>query len=384
MNFTVERRSLMSALTQAMGIVDNKGILANILLESDGGEHLKFTATDYDVVMRGRIPAQVKEPGRICIDPKIMLATVKNWSQPTMTARLKDDRLKCKCGKTTASLLTFVVEDFPVIDKEVPAETIGLDASDMGALMSKVAPFMSDDPLRINLNGALLSMEQDDRAEDPILNISLVATDGHRLGQLRTEIALDVSADHAKIERTIHRKGVKEIAKLLSKGAKGDVAQFAVANDEIVVTHDETTLFIRCIDYDFPNYKGIIPSDCACQYSIDKHQLTQAVQIAASLADKFSCGVRVEPLEEGDGKFVTLQVAGSNAATGNVTTDIQAEYEGNPFPVGFNFVFMGDALRCLPDGDVIIRMTGPDSPMLLHSANAGELDRFVIMPMEIS
>ncbi|EPX84450.1 DNA polymerase sliding clamp subunit (PCNA-like protein) [Rubellimicrobium thermophilum DSM 16684] len=65
MKVSIERAALARAVAQAQSVVERRNtipILANLLIEAEGDE-VRLRATDLDVEVVNRAPAQVEQPG---------------------------------------------------------------------------------------------------------------------------------------------------------------------------------------------------------------------------------------------------------------------------------------------------------------------------------
>ena len=65
MKLSVERSYLLKAISQAQSVVERRNtipILSNVLIEADG-DAAKFRATDLDIEVVDKAPAQIEQPG---------------------------------------------------------------------------------------------------------------------------------------------------------------------------------------------------------------------------------------------------------------------------------------------------------------------------------
>ena len=65
MKFSIERAALLKAVSQAQSVVERRNtipILANVLIEAEGSD-VSFRATDLDIEVVDKAPAQVEQAG---------------------------------------------------------------------------------------------------------------------------------------------------------------------------------------------------------------------------------------------------------------------------------------------------------------------------------
>jgi DNA polymerase III subunit beta len=387
MKFTADRGTLMQTLAKTQGIADKKGtvnnVLAHVLMETVDETTIRVKCTDYDVVLISTFQANVIEPGKIALNARSFFDSIRMWQDSFVEIEsLAGGTIKCRCGKTNANLMSFDPDDFPIIEKDDNEPKFELPTRVLADLSSRMTPFMSDDPSRMNLNGMLLNIEKtkemnsETGEEEELVLITAVATDGHRMAVVERELpGLQLPFDSKKA--IIHRKGILELKRLLDDNT-AETASIGFANGEIIIRHGTSALFIRQIDEDYPNYKGVIPQSFQGELKINRYELVNAIKIASPIVDTHSLGIRFKLFSD------QVIITGSRSDVGNVETSLFAEYEGPEMELGYNYRFVLDSLGAIDSEQILIGFTGVDSPSLMRPDSAAERSRFVIMPMEIS
>jgi DNA polymerase-3 subunit beta len=377
MKFSADRGTLMNTLAKAQGIADKKGtvsnVLAHVLMESVDDGTVRVKCTDYDVVLITAFPAKIEKGGKIAINARSFYDSLRLWQDSTVEIEaLPGGNVQCQCGRTKANLMSFDPEDFPLIEKEEIAEGVTVPAKLLSHLAQRMTPFMSDDPSRMNLNGMLIKLRKGE--EGAIL--TAVATDGHRLAVVEREVP-GAELPFEEKQAIVHRKGVLEMRRLLEDSADGD-ATLGFAMGEIVIRTETASLYIRQIEEEYPNYSGVIPSKFIGELRVNRAELTHAVKIASPIVDSHSQGIRMVIAKD------RVVITGSRSDLGNVETEVFAEYEGPELTVGYNYRFLLDSLGNVDSEQVVLGITGAESPSLLKPEDETEQSQFVIMPMELS
>ncbi|MFH1531797.1 MAG: DNA polymerase III subunit beta [Pseudomonadota bacterium] len=380
MKFSADRGTLMHTLAKAQGIADKKGtvsnVLAHVLLESVDDNTIRVKCTDYDVILLTSFPAKVDKGGKIALNARSFYDSLRLWQDATVDVEaLPGGNVQCQCGRTKASLMAFDPEDFPLIEKDELTEGITVPARLLAHLAQRMTPFMSDDPSRINLNGMLLKLRKAEGTATGAV-ITAVATDGHRLAVVEREVP-DVSLPFDEKQAIIHRKGVLEMRRLLEDCADGD-ATLGFAMGEVVICTETTALYVRQIEEEYPNYSGVVPGKFIGELRVNRTELTNAVRIASPIVDTHSQGIRMMISKD------RVVISGSRSDLGNVETEVFAEYEGPELTVGYNYRFLLDSLSNVDSEQVILGITGAESPSLLKPEDETEQSLFVIMPMELN
>jgi len=383
MKFSADRGTLMQTLARAQGIADKKGtvsnILAHVLMESVDDSTIRVKCTDYDVVLLTTFPAKIEKKGKIAINARSFYDSLRLWQDSTVEAEaLPGGNVQCRCGRTKANLMSFDPDDFPLIEKEEIAEGVTIPARLLLHLAVRMTPFMSDDPSRMNLNGMLLKLRRSEETADGQAGaiVTAVATDGHRLAVVEREVP-DVQLPFEEKQAIVHRKGVLEMRRLLEDGADGD-AVLGFSMGEVVIKTETASLYIRQIEEEYPNFTGVIPGKFIGELRVNRAELTHAVKIASPIVDTHSQGIRMVISKD------RVVISGSRSDLGDVETEVFAEYEGPELSVGYNYRFLLDALGNVDSEQVVLGITGAESPSLLKPEDETEQSLFVVMPMELS
>ncbi len=377
MKFTADRGILMQALARTQGIADKKtgvnNVLAHILMESIDENTIRIKCTDYDVVLVTTFQATVEKKGKIAVNARSFHDSIRLWQDTIVKVETTSSgNIECVCGTTKASLMSFDPEDFPPIEKDESKELVQIPTSLLASMAAQTAPFMSDDPSRMNLNGVLIRITKEEK-NDCVM--TAVATDGNRMAVIEKEI-LELDIPFSEKQAIIHRKGVFEIKKLLDDSIEESTG-FGFSNGEIIIRNGNSTLYIRQIDEEFPNYGGVIPSSFAGELIINKNEFINAIRIASPIVQNHNQGIKLAIRQN------TINISGSRSDLGNIETDVVSEYNGDEISVGYNFKYMLEALANIETENVVIGITGEESPSLVRSDLEEDKSIFIVMPMEL-
>ena len=120
MKISIERAALLKAVSQAQSVVERRNtipILANVLIEAEG-DSASFRATDLDIEVVDKAPAQVERPGATTVAAVVLHEIVRKLPDGALV-QLSDDgasgRLEVKAGRSSFQLATLPREDFPVM-----------------------------------------------------------------------------------------------------------------------------------------------------------------------------------------------------------------------------------------------------------------------------
>ena len=185
MKFQIQKAVFLDALSAAVNAVPNKStiqILNNFALRLEGNV-LEVSATDLDLGIRVKVEVEGQRDGSVVINARKLLELVKSLVDPSITTVSVDvDNSLAKIRwseKGQASITGFDASDFPPFPEVSEGETLNFAKSELEFLVEKTKFATSTDSTRLSLNGIFLE------AGDG--KISMIATDGHRLGRAAIE-----------------------------------------------------------------------------------------------------------------------------------------------------------------------------------------------------
>ncbi|MEO0633772.1 MAG: DNA polymerase III subunit beta, partial [Pseudomonadota bacterium] len=308
MKISVERGVLLKAVSQAQSVVEKRNtipILANVLIEAEGSD-VTFRATDLDIEVVDKAPAQVERAGSTTVAATTLHEIVRklpDGALVTLTADATAGRLTVDAGRSNFSLATLPKEDFPVMASSEYASNFSVPAAQLRRLFDKSKFAISTEETRYYLNGVYMHVAdgEDGRA------LRCVATDGHRLARIDGALP-DGAAEMPGV--IVPRKTVGELRKLLDD----DDMQIAVSVSETKVRFatPDITLTSKVIDGTFPDYTRVIPMGNTRKLEVDASDFAKAVDRVATVSSERSRAVKMQ-LDE-DRLVLSVNAPDSGAA----------------------------------------------------------------------
>ena len=172
----------------------------------------------------------------------------------------------------------------------------------------------------------------------------------------------------------IPKKGLTELRKLLSEG-KSTVG-LAFERGYVFAKLDNTYLFVRLIDGEYPDYRVVIPKSVDRLVKMDREAFNSALKRVSLLAHEKSRGVKLA-LQNSQ-----LTISSSNPDMGEAREEIDVEYTGEPMDIGFNSKYILECLTVSEGAQLEFHLKDRLSPGILRSAGQ-QNHTYVIMPMRI-
>ncbi|HEY7899560.1 MAG TPA: DNA polymerase III subunit beta [Caulobacteraceae bacterium] len=332
MKLTIERAALLKALAHVQSVVERRNtipILGNVLLTA-GENGLALSATDLDVEIADSAPAQVESPGAVTAPAHTLYEIVRKLpegAEVSLSFAGSDPRLAVQAGRYKVNLPVLPSGDFPIMPSEGLSAPFGLDAKDLVRLIDKTRFAISTEETRYYLTGIYLhSVIQDGRAL-----LRAVATDGHRLALAEMPAPEGASGAAGVI---VPRKTVQEARRLIDDA--GDTINLSLSAQKIRFDFAGASLTSKVIDGSFPDYTRVIPRENNRIMTVDTALFAAAVDRVSTISSEKSKSVKLS-VESGR---IVLTVR--NTETGQAVEELEVDYAGEPFEIGFNARYLLD------------------------------------------
>jgi len=368
MKFSVERAPLLDALQKTQSVVEKRGtvqILSNILCTLDGMT-LSLSATDLEVGVKVSIPVDGRQNGRVTLSAKNFLDIVKELPERTIDVVKKDNHwVEVTSGKSKFTVVSLSADEYPALPSFEQKEYLEARVDSLKEMIDKTSFAVSTDATRYHLNGVYF--ESVDQAL-----FRMVATDGHRLSFVDQEVFLRLP--DLKRGVIVPRKGLMELRRILDV-ASANVG-LAFERGYLFCRVDETYLFVRLIDGEYPDYRQVIPKTPDKKVLIPREEFTAALKRVSLLAHEKSRGVKLAFTDN------QLVVTSSNPDMGEAREELDIGYSGDSVEIGFNARYLLDCLTVLTGDNLEFLFKDRLSPGILRSAQS-QNHTYVIMPMRI-
>jgi len=359
MRLTIEQPALQAVLSRTTGVVEKRNtipILGNVLLYAVEGT-LKVTATDLDIEVFSFATAEVEVGGGCTVRADLLAGIAGKLAKgKAVTLSLSNGILTVTSGKSEFQLATLDAQDFPTMARVEYSATFAAPGHDLARLFNLAAFAMSDEETRYYLQGVYLH---------PVDGFARgVATDGHRLAKIDSEIEAEFPGV------IVPRKTVAEIRKLATDS---DVT-VSVSDHAIRFDFGETVLTSKTIDGTFPNYEAVIPQNNTKIARFDAGEMKDASSRVSLVATERTKSVKIDIADD----EVTLTVNGGDGDKGVET--IGAEYSGEPIKVAVNSKYLAEVLQHCPGDAVEFKINAPMTPIIIQPSGDDKA-LYVLMPL---
>ena len=332
MKLTIERAALLKALGHVQSVVERRNtipILSNVLLTARGGV-LALSATDLDMEILDEAAAHVETPGQITAPAHTLYEIVRKLpegAEISLGFNGEDPRLQVRAGRYRVNLPVLPAGDFPVMSSDGLSAPVSVDTAGLMRLIDRTRFAISTEETRYYLTGIYLHTLVENGREI----LRAVATDGHRLA-LADMPAPEGAAGAPGV--IVPRKTIQEARRLLEDS--GETIDVLLSQQKVRFDFGRASLTSKVIDGSFPDYTRVIPRDNTRVMTVDNALFAAAVDRVATISSEKSRSVKLSA-ERGR---IVLTVR--NMETGQAVEELEVDYDGEPFEIGFNARYLLD------------------------------------------
>ena len=365
------QEKILSALQAVAGIVERRHtlpILANVLIRKTG-ENIELTTSDLEIQVRTRAELG-GDSGNFAttVGARKLIDILRSMpADQVVTLTANQSKLTLQGGKSRFTLQTLPADDFPLVQEAVdfgPAFSVPQKA--LKGLINQVHFALAVHDIRYYLNGILFVAEGK--------NLTLVATDGHRLALAQATLDVEIP----KQEVILPRKTVLELQRLLKdeKGGDEGLIEMRFAGNQAKFSFSGMEFVTKLVEGKFPDYNRVIPKNHKNAVILGRVPFLASLQRAAILTSEKFKGVRVN-IEPG-----TLRIASSNAEQEEAKEELEIDYGGDSIEIGFNVTYLIDALSNMSVEMIKLELQDTNSSALITVPEQAGF-RYVVMPMRI-
>lgn len=374
MKFSADRATLLKALAHIQSVAEKRNtipILANVLIHAADGQ-LSLKATDMEIEVVEVIPATITREGATTAPASVLYEIVRKLPdnvQVELDQAEGDTPLHLRADRYATRLNVLSVDDFPSMGAgELPCR-FKVKSSVLRSLIDRTRFAISTEETRYYLNGIYFHSTEADGT--PLLRA--VATDGHRLARVETDLP-DGAASMPGI--IIPRKTVAELRKLIDEAP--EEIEVALSETRVQFTAGSIMLTSKLIDGTFPEYDRVIPKNNTRILRVGKKDFSDAVARVAAISQERSRPVKLI-LEPG---LLTLSASSPEQGMAKEELDDnRISYDSEPLEIGFQARYLNDITDQV-EKDVEFAFSDSAAPTIVRDVDAPSA-LYVLMPMRV-
>lgn len=368
MKLIILRSNLKEVLASVeRAVIDNPTlpVLKHIVLRVDS--RLTVQATNLEIGVTSITNAKIVEQGSICV-PLAPLASIINGSvNERITLETKENTLVVATENYQAKIQGMSVEEFPIIPKIAEtAATLEIPAAIFKGALAQVISAAALNDFKPELHSILLSFSGG--------SLKAVATDGFRLAEKTFSHNTYAVHSEGDLKALIPLKTAQEVMRTFPEG---DQMQISVDGSQILFQSKDISVISRLIDGNYPDYEAIVPKKVTTELSVDRDEFLSAIKLVSSFSGKSSdVTMRVSSENNNLELFASSQLLGENA----YQVALKKKKVEGVSKILFNWRFLADAVRSMPDANVTLGITAENKPVLIRCLD--ESIFYIVMPVQ--
>jgi DNA polymerase-3 subunit beta len=315
-------------------------ILSGVLIDASSAEApVELAATDMELSVRGKLLADVHEPGRVVVPGRLLLDIVRHLPAQQVVLASGDGPglLTLECGASRYSLHTYDADDFPRLPEIDHGRTFGVDAPTFLQAAERVLRAASRDDSR------------------PVRTTKL---EGGPPEQLTAIVPARALGDLVRI----------------SSALGGDGLEIVVEENQVLFGTADVWLGARRIEGQFPEFRRLLPETFEHEVSLPRAEFADVIARVEVLAGRSPLRLAFAPGE--------LTVSAQTQEVGEGRESLPCDFRGEPLEIGFNPAFLREGVESIPGDTVVLKLITPLRPGLL----TGGTDDYwyLIMPIRLA
>lgn len=378
MNITFEKSVLSNAIAPIMGAVSNKNTIAaveGILLTTSGDDGCVLTSFDLEKGFRVKITARVNESGSYIINGMRLNQIIRAMPDGDINIAVDSrNTVKISGGKSEFELSALDGADFPSLPEFKSEIKFTVNQEIFRQMILRTVFAVAHNESRAVLNGAYVVFSED--------GIKIVACDGNRLAVREQKCDIEsLGEKKPEAKFILPGKTLTELVKML-KDSDGTVT-VSLTRRNAVFECGGILFFSRIIEGEYLDYQKFIPTASKVNCEIETERFIKSLERAFLVSEeKTSDNTKnyVKCTFEGD----MLKIS-SVSANGRVYDEISVEKLENGIEIGFDCLYLLEALRASGTEKISCGMNTPLSALVIkpYEDNGSEDFLYLVLPIRM-
>lgn len=371
MEITIGKDELYKAVSRVQGIIEkrtNMPILSMILI-SAANEEIVISATDLEISLQQKVPAEVISSGSVTISGRKLFEIMKETKSQKIHLKEKENNwVFVSDQQARYNLACLPADEYPIFVEPEGVEGLEIEGDALREMINKTIYAVTMEEAGFRLSGVFTEKVTYEGKG----YLRMVSTDGHRLSLIEKEIQ---DLQKVKIDGgvMIPKKGMSELSKLASEGGS---VHLAFKQSNCVAKKDNLVIVIRLLESKFPDYNAVIPKKIKSYIKVARGFLLDGMKKMSILTSETYRGVKITIDKD------YMELVSVNPDLGDAQERLEIDYKGDRLEAGFNCRYFIDALQCMDSEIAELGFIDNSSPCVIK----GEGDKgflALIMPMRL-
>ena len=367
MNISTTKKELQQAFSKLSKTTQLKSQnpLVNYTYISSSPAGVLLHSTDLEVGVKTHINASVNSDGECLFPTSEMNDIISVLDEGRVDIEVSGPHINIKSESGVSfDISTVPFQEYPEMPENKHDNLFCIETSSLKEIISSLMYAINSEPTKPALNGACFNFLDD--------SVDFVATDGHRLVKITKQNTTNIKGSFII---------PKKFLSILSVFLEGQSETNLVISGNYVFTNNNKDVFYsKIIDEKYPNYNAVIPEENPLQLVASKTEMMNNIKAASIATNKNTNQISLH-LKEGKVYFKSVNQPESKTVHAPLKS---AKYSGNETSIGFNAIYLKEAVSKYPNEEIIFTFKDSLSATLFLPKVSDQKTTILLMPVRIN
>ena len=367
MNISTTKKELQQAFSKLSKTTQLKSQnpLVNYTYISSSPAGVLLHSTDLEVGVKTHINASVNSDGECLFPTSEMNDIISVLDEGRVDIEVSGPHINIKSESGVSfDISTVPFQEYPEMPENKHDNLFCIETSSLKEIISSLMYAINSEPTKPALNGACFNFLDD--------SVDFVATDGHRLVKITKQNTTNIKGSFII---------PKKFLSILSVFLEGQSETNLVISGNYVFTNNNKDVFYSKIsDEKYPNYNAVIPEENPLQLIANKTEMMNNIKAASIATNKNTNQISLH-LKEGKVYFKSVNQPESKTVHAPLKS---AKYSGDETSIGFNAIYLKEAVSKYPNEEIIFTVKDSLSATLFLPKVSDQKTTILLMPVRIN
>ena len=367
MNISTTKKELQQAFSKLSKTTQLKSQnpLVNYTYISSSPAGVLLHSTDLEVGVKTHINASVNSDGECLFPTSEMNDIISVLDEGRVDIEVSGPHINIKSESGVSfDISTVPFQEYPEMPENKHDNLFCIETSSLKEIISSLMYAINSEPTKPALNGACFNFLDD--------SVDFVATDGHRLVKITKQNTTNIKGSFII---------PKKFLSILSVFLEGQSETNLVISGNYVFTNNNKDVFYsKIIDEKYPNYNAVIPEENPLQLIASKTEMMNNIKAASIATNKNTNQISLH-LKEGKVYFKSVNQPESKTVHAPLKS---AKYSGDETSIGFNAIYLKEAVSKYPNEEIIFTFKDSLSATLFLPKERKKKTTILLMPVRIN
>jgi len=367
MNISTTKKELQQAFSKLSKTTQLKSQnpLVNYTYISSSPAGVLLHSTDLEVGVKTHINASVNSDGECLFPTSEMNDIISVLDEGRVDIEVSGPHINIKSESGVSfDISTVPFQEYPEMPENKHDNLFCIETSSLKEIISSLMYAINSEPTKPALNGACFNFLDD--------SVDFVATDGHRLVKITKQNTTNIKGSFII---------PKKFLSILSVFLEGQSETNLVISGNYVFTNNNKDVFYsKIIDEKYPNYNAVIPEENPLQLIASKAEMMNNIKAASIATNKNTNQISLH-LKEGKVYFKSVNQPESKTVHAPLKS---AKYSGDETSIGFNAIYLKEAVSKYPNEEIIFTFKDSLSATLFLPKVSDQKTTILLMPVRIN